>query len=304
MLFEKLNIAFREPWRVIASGRLDGVARLIPDELFLRCKYRTLVNRWPDLKNPVGYMEKLQWLKLHDRREVYTKMVDKAQAKEFVRSRIGEEYLIPTLGIYDHFEEIPLDTLPDQFVIKCTHDSAGLVICKDKASFDAEAARQKITACLDRNFFYTGREWPYKNVKPRIIIEKYMEDPADGELRDYKFFTFGGVPRILYITSGRGSGAETSADFFDMDFNHLDLRIDHEMAAATPEKPENFEKMQELAAILSEGTPQLRVDFYEVDGKVYFGEMTFFHCSGFAAFRPDHWDRLWGSWVELPEPNA
>lgn len=279
---------------------LGRKTRLIPDSLYLKAYFKVETGKWPDLKHPVGYMEKLQWLKLHDRRDVYTQMVDKASAKDFVRERIGEEYLIPTLGIYESFDQIPLAELPDQFVIKCTHDSAGLVICRDKASFDPESARKKIEACLKRNFYYTGREWPYKNVKPRIIVEKYMEDPETAELRDYKFFTFGGVPKILYITSGRGSGGETSADFFDVEFNHLDLRIDHEMAAVPPAKPKNFAKMQELAAILSAGTPQLRVDFYEVDGKIYFGEMTFFHCSGFATFRPADWDRLLGSWVTLP----
>ena len=303
MSIQKLSIVFKEPWRLIASDRLGDLARSVPDELFLKCRYRTLVGEWPNLKDPVGYMEKLQWLKLHDRRAIYTQMVDKALAKEFVRQRIGDQYLIPTLGIYESFDQIPLEELPNQFVIKCTHDSAGLVICRDKMSFDPDAARKKIETCLKRNFYYTGREWPYKNVKPRIIVEKYMEDPVDGELRDYKFFTFGGVPKVLYITSGRGSG-EASADFFDMEFNHLDLCIDHETAPTPPRKPENFEKMQELATILSAGTPQLRVDFYEVEGRIYFGEMTFFHCSGFAKFRPNHWNQLWGSWVKLPEPNA
>jgi hypothetical protein len=153
---------------------------------------------------------------------------------------------------------------------------------------------------LQRNYYNCSREWPYKNVKPRIIAEKYMEDSSLGELRDYKFFTFGGVPKVLYIAQGRGQGGETVSDFFDMDFNHLSFTIDHDMAPNPPEKPENFELMKDLAARLSEGTPQLRVDFYVVDGEVYFGEMTFFHCSGMAPFHPEQWDRTFGEWVTLP----
>lgn len=303
MLLKKLATAVHRPWRVVASEKLKRLAWIVPDQPYLECCYRTAVGKKLDLRNPVTYTEKLQWLKLHDRRSVYTQMVDKAAAKEFVRSRVGDAYIIPTLGIYDSFDEIDFDALPDQFVIKCTHDSAGLVICRDKAAFDRNAARRKICRCLKRNFFYSGREWPYKNVPPRIIVEAYMEDSNDGELRDYKFFTFGGEPRILYITQGRGTDADACADFFDMDFNHLDLRIDHEMAPVLPHPPANFEKMKELAAELSEGTPQLRVDFYEVNGQIYFGEMTFFHCSGYATFRPECWDELLGSWVELPAPT-
>jgi hypothetical protein len=186
-------------------------------------------------------------------------------------------------------------------VLKNTHDSGGLVICKDKTKLDIPAARQKLGKFLKRNYYDQNREWPYKNVKPRIIAEEYMEDTRQGELRDYKFFTFGGEPKVLYIAQGRGRGEDTVADFFDMDFNHLPFTIDHEMAPVPPEKPENFELMKKLAAALSAGTPQLRVDFYEVDGKVYFGEMTFFHCSGMAPFHPESWDKTFGDWVRLPE---
>ena len=157
---------------------------------------------------------------------------------------------------------------------------------------------------LKRNYFDCNRDWPYKNVKPRIIAEAYMEDSTYKELRDYKFFTFGGIPKVLYIAQGRGNGELTVADFFDMEFNHLDLTIDHKMANTTPEKPQCFEEMKKLAAVLSEGTPQLRVDFYEVDGKVYFGEMTFFHCSGFEKFYPEKWDKTFGDWVKLPKKTV
>lgn len=284
---------------VILSG--FGIGLPISDEEFLRRKYRFHMGKTPDLQTPGTYTEKLQWLKLHDHRPEYTAMVDKYQAKQFAAERIGQAHIIPTLGVWERPEDIDFDALPDKFVLKCTHDSGGLVICRDKSRLDRKAALKKLSACLKREYYEVHREWPYKNVPKRIIAEAYMEDMADRELRDYKFFTFGGVPKVLYIAQGRGKGQPTVADFFDMEFNHLPFTIDHDMADTLPHPPENFALMQRLAAKLSEGTPQLRVDFYEVNGKVYFGEMTFFHCSGFAAFHPQSWDQTFGDWVTLPE---
>lgn len=273
----------------------------VPDEAFLKRLYRIHMGRELNLEKPTTYTEKLQWLKLYDHRPEYTRMVDKYAAKQYVAEKIGEEYVIPLLGVWDRVEDIDFAALPDRFVLKTTHDSGGIVVCKDKAKLDIADAKKKLRYFLSRNYYDRNREWPYKNVPRRIIAESYMEDSRQGELRDYKFFTFGGVPKVLYIAQGRGLGGETVADFFDMEFNHLSFTIDHEMAPVPPEKPENFEKMQELAAILSAGTPQLRVDFYEVDGKIYFGEMTFFHCSGLEAFHPQQWDAVFGHWVTLPE---
>ena len=165
---------------------------------------------------------------------------------------------------------------------------------------DIKKTKRKLQKLLNRDYFSQNREWPYKNVTPRIIAEQYVEDLKLGELRDYKFFTFGGEPKVFYITQGRGKREETVADFFDMEFNHLPFTIDHNMAAILPDKPENFELMKELAAMLSQGTPQLRVDFYEVNGRVYFGEMTFFHCSGMTLVKPEEWNRKLGEWIILP----
>lgn len=227
-------------------------------------------------------------------------MVDKYAVKQYVSDLIGEEYIIPLLGVWDNVDDIDFDKLPDQFVLKTTHDSGAVIICRDKKSLDFKSAKEKINKFLKRNYYALNREWPYKNVKPRIIAEKYMEDSKYGELRDYKFFTFGGVPKVLYIAQGRGKDKQVTADFFDMEFNHLPFVIDHEMSETPPKKPECFDEMKRLASILSQGTPQLRVDFYEVDGKVYFGEMTFFHCSGLEKFHPDKWDNIFGDWVTLP----
>jgi hypothetical protein len=262
--------------------------------------YRFKMNKELNLDDPKTYTEKLQWLKLYDHRPEYTRMVDKYEVKQYVADKIGQAYVIPLLGVWERVEDIDFDGLPRQFVLKTTHDSGGIVVCKDKDQLDIPAAKKKLRHFLKRNYYDHNREWPYKNVKHRIIAEAYMEDSRQGELRDYKFFTFGGEPRVLYIAQGRGKGEPTVADFFDMEFNHLPFTIDHDMAAVPPEKPENFELMKKLAAVLSDGTPQLRVDFYEVDGKIYFGEMTFFHCSGMAPFHPEQWDRTFGDWVKLP----
>ena len=284
---------------LISAGR--GWKTHVPAEQFLRRMYRICMGRELNLENPLTYTEKLQWLKLYDHRLEYSTMVDKYAAKQYVAEKIGEEYVIPLLGVWERAEDIDFETLPDRFVLKTTHDSGGIVICHDKGSLDIPATIKKLRGFLRREYYGNNREWPYKNVPHRIIAEAYMEDSRCGELRDYKFFTFGGEPRVLYIAQGRGKGESTVADFFDMEFNHLEFTIDHDMAPVPPEKPQCFEEMKRLAAVLSKGTPQLRVDFYEVDGKVYFGEMTFFHCSGMEAFHPECWDRIFGDWVVLPQ---
>lgn len=271
------------------------------DEQILKDKYYFRFHKPLNLDNPQTYNEKLQWLKLHDRRSEYTEMVDKYLAKFYVRERIGDEYIIPTLGVWDKFEDIDFDKLPNEFVLKCTHDSGGLVICKDKRHFDYNAAKVKIKKCLKRNYFYVGREWPYKNVKPRIIAETYMEDKTFNELRDYKFFCFGGSVKMLFVATNRQSTTEeTKFDFFDSNFNHLNITNGHNCNSIDVKKPLNFELMKSFAEKLSIGIPHLRVDFYEVDGKPYFGELTFFHWSGLVPFNPPEWDYTLGSWIKLP----
>ena len=281
-----------------------GFAENISGEKILKVQYRKHFGKELNLENPSMYTEKLQWLKLYDHRPEYTTMVDKYLAKQYVAERIGEEYIVPLIAVWDKAEDIDFERLPEQFVLKTTHDSGGIVVCKNKKDLDQRAAREKLANSLKTNYWVYNREWPYKHVTPRIIAEAYMEDTKYGELRDYKFFTFGGEPKVMYIAKGRGLNGETTADFFDMEYNHMPFTIDHDMAEVMPEKPQNFEKMIEFAKILSKGTPQLRVDFYEVDGKLYFGEMTFFHCSGMNPFHPEEWDRRFGEWVELPEKRG
>ena len=274
--------------------------RILSDKTYLKLAYRLKFNKKLNLKAPQTFNEKLQWLKLYDRKPKYTKMVDKYEAKRYVSDIIGEEYVIPTLGVWDSFDKIDFDTLPEQFVLKCTHDSGGLVICKDKATLDLEKARRKIEKSLNTSYYWQGREWQYKNVKPRIIAEQYMEDKETAELRDYKFFCFNGEVKALFIATDRSSESEeTKFDFFDAEYNHLPFTNGHPNANELPKKPRSFELMKKLAAELSVSIPHLRVDFYEVDGKVYFGELTFSHWSGMKPFEPDKWDYTFGDWIDL-----
>lgn len=279
-----------------------GFYRWMPDKMFLKLDYKKCMKKKLNLDNPQTYNEKLQWLKLYDRNPLYTTMVDKQEVKKYVAGIIGEQYIIPTIEVWDEFEEIDFDDLPDQFVLKCTHDSGGLAICKDKATFNKEKACAAIKKSQRQNYFWNRREWPYKNVKPRIIAEQYMEDAETAELRDYKFFTFNGECKLLFVASERQSeNAETKFDFFDMDYNHLDFRNGHPNAEKWPAKPKCFDEMRELAEKLSKDIPHVRVDFYEVNGKVYFGELTFFHWSGMVPFEPEEWDKTLGDWIVLPE---
>ncbi len=301
-LTSKIKAAFKKPTLAFTWLSVHGFLNFVPDKIYLKIAYKLSLKKKLNLKNPQTFNEKLQWLKLYDRKPEYTKMVDKYEVREYIASKIGEEYLIPLVGgPWNSFDEIDFDKLPDQFVLKTTHDSGGVVICRNKSEFDKQKARTLLTKSLKYSFFWRGREWPYKNCKPRIIAEKYMEDEKTAELRDYKFFSFDGEVKTLFIATDRQKVDEdTKFDFFDMDYNHLDFRNGHPNAKIYPEKPKTFDEMKRIAAVLSEGIPQVRVDLYEVNGKIYFGEMTFFHWSGFVPFEPEEWDKNFGDWIKLP----
>ncbi|WP_028790526.1 ATP-grasp fold amidoligase family protein [Tetragenococcus muriaticus] len=272
--------------------------KFLPDKLYIQLYYFAQFKRFCNLKNPKTFNEKLNWLKIYDRKPEYTKMVDKYEVKKYVSSIIGEEYIIPTLGVWDSFDEIKFDDLPQQFVLKCTHDSEGVILVEDKDKLDKREAKKKIENSLRQNFYYIGREWPYKNVKPRIIAENYMVDHRDDELRDYKFFCFNGQPKLMYIASGRNDGY-TKFDYFDLNFKHLNIIQKYPQSTKKIRKPLNFDKMVELSKILSKDIPHIRVDFYEVDDRLFFGELTFYHLSGFMPFQPKKWDRILGDLLKL-----
>ena len=280
------------------AKKVRRALRFLPDRAYIQLNYFARFHRFADLDHPKTYNEKLNWLKLHDHNPLYPRIVDKCEVKKYVDGILGPGYCIPTLGVWERFEDIDLDALPDAFVLKCTHDSEGLVIVPDRKAFDKKAAEEKISAALKQNFYYIGREWPYKSVPPRIIAEPYLEDSETGELRDYKFFCFGGKPEVMFIASGR-AGVMT-ADYYDMDFNHLEIRRKFPNSPVPLKKPAGFETMKELAGKLSKDFPHVRADFYEADGRVYFGELTLYHGGGWGRFYPDKWDRIFGDMIILP----
>lgn len=290
---------------ILPKMMLNHLAPLIKDdEAFIRWKWKLSGMGYPlNLEHPQSFSEKLQWLKLHDRRPEYTIMVDKVKAKQWVAERIGPQYIIPTLGVWERPEDIDFDQLPDRFVLKCNHNSGvGMYICKDKSKMDKQKVIKGLRKGLKQNYFWRNREWPYKDVKPMILAEQYMEDEETKELRDYKFFCFDGQLKALFIATDRGSKTEdTKFDFYDMDFNHLPFTNGHPNSTKGITKPENFEEMKAVAAKLSAGIPHVRVDLYSINGMTCFGEMTFTHWSGMVPFVPREWDYKFGEWLKLPK---
>ena len=269
--------------------------RNISDKRYLSLFYLINFGKKPNLETPQSFNEKMNWLKLHDHRDIYTTMADKYAAKTYVAERIGPEYVVKNYGVYDRWEDIDFNLLPNKFVIKGTHDSGGAFVCKDKSTFDFKEAGQRIKHNLRINYFYPLREWPYKNIKPRIIVDQLLDDHSGKELRDYKFWCFNGKPTFMYVTN---KGKVIKENFYDMDFKPVS--IDHGFERTIPEyeKPTNFDKMKELATQLSAGIPFVRVDFFNVDGRIYFGEFTFYDWGGMRPFRND-WDEKIGQFIEL-----
>lgn len=280
----------------MVKGLIRNALKLVPDALYLKLKYRAYMGKRLDLKDPKTFCEKLQWLKLHDRNPAYTAMVDKASAKDYAAEKIGREHIIPTLGVWDRFDDIDFDALPDRFVLKCTHDSGGLVICRNKQTLDREKAREKIESSLKTNYYYHGREWPYKHVKPRILAETYLQEDS-GDLRDYKIFCFNGEPKCTLVCADRYAGTGVRMSFYDPQWQPMSMHWRYPPIETAVERPQNLEEMLTFARILSQNIPFVRVDFYEVRGQVYFGEITFFPASGMAKFDSDE---IMGTWIRLP----
>ena len=276
----------------------NKVAKWLPDGAFLRMKYRMVFGRPLLVDGPLAFTEKIQWQKLRDRNPLYHTLVDKAAVKPYVAERIGAEHVVPTLGVWERPEQIDWEALPEQFVLKCTHDSGSTIICTDKASFDRAAACAKLAAALACDYWKRDREWAYKDVPRRIIAEEYL----GAGLADYKIFCFGGKPEFLFVATDRDNpDTETKFDFFDTSWQHLDIRNGHPNAATPPAKPAHFEQMLALAEALADKFPQVRIDFYETpDGRVLFGEYTFYHWSGFVPFDPDRADAMLGKYFKIP----
>lgn len=296
----KIVKALKDPY-CACSLLLNRVGRFVSDEKFVKWTYYLTFRKKLDLDNPQTFNEKLQWLKLYDRREEYTQMVDKCEAKKFVANLIGEEYIIPTLGVYDSFDEIDFDKLPNQFVLKCTHNSGGIIICRNKASLDIPKARRQMTKWLKKNPFWSNREYPYKNIKPRIIAEQYMtNDDSSPELTDYKFFCFDGYVDCVMVCLERHLN-DTKFYFFNKDWELLRLNIRGKNAPEgfTIPKPKTMDEMFEIASHLSKGMRYVRIDLYEIRGHVYFGEYTFFPDSGLDPNLLPETDVHFGNLVQL-----
>ena len=264
---------------------------LMNDESAIRVLYYAKWGKKLDLDNPKTYVEKVNYLKLHDRNPLYHNLVDKYEVKKIVASLIGEKYIIKLLGVWNSFDDIDFKTLPQKYVLKCTHDSGGVLIVN--RNIDLNEAKKFINGHLNRNHAEAGREWVYRTIKPRIIAEEYVEGLSDN---NYKFFCFNGKVKYLYVAPYR----EKTVDYFDEDFNHLDIITTlHQCADVPPTKPSSFDEMKKLAEILSKGIPHVRVDFYDVNGKVYFGEITFYHEAGFEPYIPDEYNYQFGNYIDL-----
>ena len=257
-----------------------------------------------DLKKPKTFNEKMQWLKLYDHNPLYHQLVDKYEVKNYVSYLIGEEYIIPTFGVWNSFDEIDFDSLPDQFVLKTTSGggNTGVVICSDKALFNRKDAQKKLEASARNDIYKSMGEWVYKDITPRFIAEKLLANDNGGDLVDYKLFCFNGIPKILFFASNRQNARHDPPyfDYYDMQLNKLDIRSrGHQNSPVTLKLFPEFERMKELAAKLSKNIPFVRVDFYLVNSVIYFGELTFYHDSGLVPFIPAEWDITLGDMIEI-----
>ena len=300
MIIRKIKRFISEPY--LLPFRLDEWRIItLPDDKYLKYRYRIQLGKNLDLDNPKTFDEKMQWLKLNDRNPKYTQMVDKYEAKKYVSEIIGDEYIIPTLGIYNSYDEIDFDKLPNQFVIKCTHDSGSIVLCKDKKIFDKEKYRDKINKALKTNYYHSGREWPYKEVKPRILIEKYMEDKKTRDLKDYKFFTFNSVTKCIQVDYDRFTNHKRA--YYDTSWKRLPFTTCYPSDYSIEiDKPDNFEEMKKIVDKITstiENNKFLRVDLYSINEKIYFGELTFYPGSGFEKFFPEEWDYKLGEMIDI-----
>lgn len=272
------------------------ICRHMPDAMYLQWQFHHIYGRRLDLKDPKTYADKLAWLKLNKKDPRLSKLVDKYEVREFVKNKIGEEYLIPCLGVYNNTDEIPWESLPEKYVLKCTHDSASVVLHLSNENFDKQATVKSLNQHLGRNMYWYAREYAYKDVPPRIICEAFLDDNGKAPA-DYKIMCFGGEPKCIILDLDRFG--DHHRDCYDLNWEKQDLTTDHEQSNTIAPKPKGFDEMIELARKLSNGFPHVRVDFYNLDGKIYFGEMTFFPWGGPIWFKPDEWNYRLGEMIKI-----
>ena len=274
----------------------------VPDKLYLSLYFRKRFGYNMNWKEPKTFNEKIQWLKLYDRKDTYTRIVDKLSVREYISKIVGEEYLVKLLGVYNSVDEINYDELPKQFVLKTTHDSRGVVICEDKNEFNKDKAEKKLNYSMKHNYYWLWREWPYKNVEHKIICEEYLkeDDKKDEGIKDYKVLCFNSEPKIIQVCEGRHKKGGVRFGFYDTKWNELEVkRVKHNSLENRAQRPEILDEMLEIARKLSEGFKFIRVDFYIVNNKLYCGELTFYPASGFEGFEPEEYDRIMGEWIDL-----
>ena len=298
----KIRTFIENPQYFITSPASKGWLNWVPDSLYLKVLYRVIMGRKLNLKNPKEYNEKLQWLKLNDRKPEYSTMVDKYEVRGYIGDLLGDKYLIPCLGIYDSVDDIDIDALPDKFVLKCTHDSGSVEICKDKSSFDIEGARHRLSQAMKRNYYATYREWPYKYVKPRIIAEGYLEGDG-GDLKDYKVMCFNGEAKIIEVHENRFvEGKVHTQTFYDREWNIVPLTQVETVTVDRPgERPRQLDEILRLSELIAKNMYHARIDWYIEGDKIYFGEITFFDGSGFESFSTPEMERMLGDMINLPE---
>lgn len=291
----------KSPHKNALNGILKSVLRLVPDRAFLSMRYRKKLNKKCNFKKPHSFNEKMQWLKLHDRKAFYTDLSDKIKAKEIVTNLLGEGYVIPTIAVFDKVKDIDVSKLPDRFVLKCNHDCGSVNICRDKSNFDVERVKKSLKNHLKYNYYNGFREWPYKNIKRKVFAEQYVESEDGTSMVDYKFFCFNGEPKFLYVSQGLENHATASISFFDLDGNRLPFKRSDFKAIEHFDKPEDFEEMKKIAKKLAEfsQTKFIRIDLYTLNHKIYFSEFTFFPCAGFLPFDPIEADKDVGEMLTL-----
>lgn len=291
---------FSNPYLVFKFLAGKGLLNWVSDEPYLRLMYRATTGRKLNLSNPHLFNEKLQWLKLHDRNPMYTIMADKVKAKDYVAEKIGREYIIPTLGVWDNADDVDFSSLPDRFVIKCNHNSGkGMYICRDKSKMDERKVREGLRRGLAEDYYKHGREWPYKDIPRCILAEQYMEDESGYELKDYKVFNFNGEPEVIEVDFDRFINHRRN--LYSTEWKRLELEIQYRSDSSRDiAHPEHLNEMLDLCRRLSAGIPHVRTDFYVINGRLYFGELTFFHGNGMERFCPAEWDERLGRLIELP----
>lgn len=297
-MFQKVKRYIRSPYYALGDDLLKSHPKWMSDKYFIKVFWKQMMGYPLDLKHPKTFNEKLQWMKLYDRNPQYTFLVDKIKVKDWVADKIGPQYVIPTLAVYDRVEDIRLDELPDRFVLKCNHDSGGVIICRDKSTFDLDLARNVLKERLAYNFYWEYREWPYKNVEPKVFAEELLSDGDNNDLPDYKVFTFGGVPKLIQVDFDRFK--EHKRNLYNTSWNFLEAEILYpSQKEHVFEKPEKLDELLTCAAKLGDGFREVRTDFYIVQNQLYFGEMTFFHGAGTESFNPPELGLKMGDWIEL-----